>query len=69
MAPPSTDPDNRTPNPSAGPAKASEEELRASQARLYKLLIEAQNRLGKERSSNGDRPGVSSKPGGIDAAK
>jgi len=69
MAPPSTDPNDPTPDSSAGPAKASEEELRASQSRLLKLLIEAQDRLRKERSSNGNHSGDSSKPGGLDAAK
>ena len=65
MAPPNNDPAPTT----TGPAKASEEELRASQSRLLKLLIEAQDRLRKERSSNGNHSGDSSKPGGSDVAK
>jgi hypothetical protein len=55
---------------SADRAKVDEDELKAAQARLYKLLLEAQERLKRERASNGDGSGEGGgKSGGVDAAR
>jgi ElaB/YqjD/DUF883 family membrane-anchored ribosome-binding protein len=68
MAPPlpTTDATTTTTTTSADRAKVSEDELKAAQARLHKLLLEAQERLRRERASNGDRSEASE--GGVAAA-
>lgn len=49
---------------------SNDDELRASQARLYRLLLEAQERLKKERSSDGGpNSEESSEAGEIEAAR